>query len=427
MSENGILGKLYKSLQTVHKQSKEATDFFKFMGPGILVTVGFIDPGNWAANLAAGASYGYDLLWVVTLSTIMLIMLQHNVAHLGIVRGQCLAECTSEFLKPFSARFLLSTAGLAAVATALAELIGAAIALQMLFGLPIMFGSVLTAVICTVMLLTNSYARLEKIIAGFVSLIALAYLVELYMVPVDWKSAAIGWVLPNEPGGSMLVIMSILGAVIMPHNLFLHSEVIQSRHWNLQDKAIMVKQLRFEFLDTLFSMGIGWAINSAMILLAAATFFVHGIEVTELEQAKELLIPLVGSSASVIFALALLFAGFASTTTAGMAGASIFAGMFKEGYDMKDIHSRIGLILTFAPALVMIFFVTNTFYALLVSQMLLSIQLPITIFLQLFLTSSKKVMGEFVNKPFTNVMLWGIGIIVSMLNIYLLYQSIFEA
>lgn len=427
MSKQGIAEAFSRRLQTVHKQRKEAAELLRFMGPGILVTVGFIDPGNWAANLAAGASYGYDLLWVVTLSTIMLILLQHNVAHLGIVRGQCLAECTSEFLKPWSSRFLLSTAGLAAVATALAELIGAAIALQMLFGLPIMIGATLTAIICMAMLLTNSYSRLEKIIAGFVSLIALSYLVELYMVPVDWKSAATGWVIPTEPAGSMLIIMSILGAVIMPHNLFLHSEVIQSRQWNLQDRTVMIKQLRFEFLDTLFSMGVGWAINSAMILLAAATFFVHGIEVTELEQAQELLMPLVGSSASFIFAIALLFAGFASTTTAGMAGASIFAGMYKEGYDMKDFHSRLGLALTYIPALIMIFFVTDTFYALLVSQMLLSIQLPFTIFLQLYLTSSKKVMGEFANRPFTNVLLWAIGIIVTALNLFLIYQSIVEA
>ena len=150
----------------------------------------------------------------------------------------------------------------------------------------------------------------------------------------------------------MLVVMSILGAVIMPHNLFLHSEIIQSRHWNLEDKALMEKQLRFEFVDTLFSMSIGWAINSAMILLAAATFFVHGVSVSELQQAQELLVPLLGENAAHIFAIALLFAGIASTTTAGMAGVTIFSGMFGESYDMKDIHSRVGLLLTFVPAVI---------------------------------------------------------------------------
>ena len=390
---------LKKQLFTVHQNGKQqVSEVFKYIGPGIIVTVGFIDPGNWAANLAAGASYGYELLWVVTLSTIMLILLQHNVAHLGIVRGQCLSECAYEFLPRYVSRFVLSTAGIAAAATALAEFIGAAIALKMLFGIPLLIGSVLTAVICTIMLITNSYRKLERIIAGFVSLIALAYLVEVNMVNVDWAAAGIGWVDPKVPNESMLVILSILGAVIMPHNLFLHSEIIQSRQFNTQDSSVMKRQLRYEFLDTLLSMGIGWMINSAMILLAAAVFFAHGIEVTELEQAEELLRPLIGPAAG-----------------------TIFAGMFGESYDMKDFHTRLGLALTYIPALLLIVFVTDSFQALLISQMFLSLQLPITIFLQLYMTSSRKVMGQYANHTYTNVLLWGIGIVVTVMNIYLLY------
>lgn len=413
-----------KQLLTVHQNGKQhVSEVFKFIGPGIIVTVGFIDPGNWAANLAAGASYGYELLWVVTLSTIMLILLQHNVAHLGIVRGQCLSECAYEFLPRWLSRFVLSTAGIAAAATALAEFIGAAIALKMLFGIPLVIGSILTAVICSVMLITNSYQKLERIIAGFVSLIALAYVIEVNMVNVDWAAAGIGWVNPSIPNESMLVILSILGAVIMPHNLFLHSEIIQSRQFNTQDPEIMQRQLRYEFLDTLLSMGIGWMINSAMIILAAAVFYAHGVGVTELEQAEELLKPLIGPAAGTIFALALLFAGFASSATAGMAGASIFAGMWGESYDMKDVHSRLGLFLTYVPALGLILFVTDSFQALLVSQMFLSLQLPITIFLQLFMTSSRRVMGQYTNRTFTNIILWGIGIVVTGMNIYLLMAS----
>lgn len=393
-----------KQLFTVHQNGKQqVSEVFKYIGPGIIVTVGFIDPGNWAANLAAGASFGYELLWVVTLSTIMLILLQHNVAHLGIVRGQCLSECAYEFLPRYVSRFVLSTAGIAAAATALAEFIGAAIALKMLFGIPILIGSILTALICTVMLITNFYRKLERIIAGFVSLIALAYLVEVNLVNVDWVAAGIGWVDPKIPNESMLVILSILGAVIMPHNLFLHSEIIQSRQFNTQDHSVMKRQLRYEFLDTLLSMGIGWMINSAMILLAAAVFFAHGIEVTELEQAEELLRPLIGPAAGTIFAIALLF-----------------AGMFGESYDMKDFHTRLGLALTYIPALLLIVFVTDSFQALLISQMFLSLQLPITIFLQLYMTSSRKVMGQYANHTYTNVLLWGIGIVVTVMNIYLL-------
>ena len=417
-----MFNKLKKQLSTIHAQSKEASAVFKYIGPGILVTVGFIDPGNWAVNLAAGADYGYSLLWVVTLSTIMLILLQHNAAHLGIVTGECLSEAASKFLKPWLARFLLGTAMLATIATALAELLGAAIALNMLFEIPILPGAIITGVICTLMLWTNAYRRLEMWIAGFVSVIAFSYLFELSLVKVDWPMAAFNWTVPSLPGGSMLVVMGILGAVIMPHNLFLHSEVIQSRQWNLEDPALIIKQLRYEFLDTLFSMSIGWAINSAMILLAAATFFANGVQVEELQQAKEMLVPLLGPNAANVFAIALLFAGFASTTTAGMAGATIFAGIFHEPYDMKDIHSRIGLIITYIPAILILFFITDPFFGLILSQALLSVQLPFTIFMQLYLTSSKRVMGKYANKPSTKYTLILLGVIVTLLNLFLIYE-----
>ena len=417
-----MFNKLKKQLSTIHAQSKEASAVFKYIGPGILVTVGFIDPGNWAVNLAAGADYGYSLLWVVTLSTIMLILLQHNAAHLGIVTGECLSEAASKFLKPWLARFLLGTAMLATIATALAELLGAAIALNMLFEIPILPGAIITGVICTLMLWTNAYRRLEMWIAGFVSVIAFSYLFELSLVQVDWPMAAFNWTVPSLLGGSMLVVMGILGAVIMPHNLFLHSEVIQSRQWNLEDPALIIKQLRYEFLDTLFSMSIGWAINSAMILLAAATFFANGVQVEELQQAKEMLVPLLGPNAANVFAIALLFAGFASTTTAGMAGATIFAGIFHEPYDMKDIHSRIGLIITYIPAILILFFITDPFFGLILSQALLSVQLPFTIFMQLYLTSSKRVMGKYANKPSTKYTLILLGVIVTLLNLFLIYE-----
>lgn len=419
-----MLNVFKNKLSQIHKQSKEAKELLRFIGPGILVTVGFIDPGNWAANLAAGADYGYALLWVVTLSTLMLILLQHNVAHLGIVTGECLSEAATRFLPKRISRPILVTAIMAAQATALAEILGAAIALNMLFGIPIMAGAVITAVVCTLMLWTNSYSRLETWIAGFVSVIAMSYLFEISMVHVDWPQAVVSWTVPNIPAGSMLVVMSILGAVIMPHNLFLHSEIIQSRHWNLEDRALMEKQLRFEFVDTLFSMSIGWAINSAMILLAAATFFVHGVSVSELQQAQELLVPLLGENAAHIFAIALLFAGIASTTTADMAGVTIFSGMFGESYDMKDIHSRVGLLLTFVPAVIVLYFINDPFWGLIVSQMLLSVQLPLTVFMQIWLTSSPKVMGTYANKPFTKVLLYVVGFIVTALNLYLLYVSL---
>jgi manganese transport protein len=384
-----------------------------------MVTVGFIDPGNWASNLAAGADYGYALLWMVTLSTIMLIILQHNVAHLGIATGYCLSEAAAIHLKPGWSKFILSSAMIASISTSLAEILGGAIALEMLFDIPIKAGAVLTTIFVGILLITNSYLKIEKWIIAFVSIIGLSFLYELSLADIDWGAAAKGWVTPAFPEGSMIVIMSVLGAVVMPHNLFLHSEVIQSRQWNLKDEHIIKRQLKYEFTDTLLSMGIGWAINSAMILLAAATFFKTGTPVTELQQADKLLEPLLGNSASVIFAIALLLAGIASTITSGIAAGSIFAGMFKEPYDIKDNHSRLGVAISLLIALAMIFIISNPFQGLIFSQMLLSIQLPFTIFLQVHLTSSEKVMGKFKNRPSTKYLLYFIAMIVTLLNLYL--------
>lgn len=408
-----------------HQRYLGGLDFFKYIGPGLLVTVGFIDPGNWASNFAAGADFGYSLLWVITLSTIMLIVLQHNVAHLGIVTGLCLSEAATKYTPKWVSRPILGTAVLASISTSLAEILGGAIALEMLFDIPIIWGSLLTAFFVTIMLFTNSYKRIERSIIAFVSVIGLSFLYELFLVDIDWPLAARSWVTPSIPEGSLLVIMSVLGAVVMPHNLFLHSEVVQSREYNKKDEASIRKLLKYEFYDTLFSMGVGWAINSAMILLAAATFFANHIGVEELQQAKSLLEPLLGNQAATIFALALLMAGISSTVTSGMAAGSIFAGMFGESYHVKDVHSRVGILLSLGIALVVILFIENPFQGLIISQMILSIQLPFTIFLQVGLTSSKRVMGQYANSRWSSFVLYTMAVIVSVLNLALLFSESF--
>jgi len=415
------LNQLIKDLRRRdHKPAFGGLEIFKYIGPGLLVTVGFIDPGNWASNLAAGADYGYSLLWMVTLSTIMLIVLQHNVAHLGIATGLCLSEAATMHLPRWVSRSVLSSAIVASISTSLAELLGGAIALKMLFGIPVRIGAIITLITIIILLFSNSYRKLEKWIIGFVSLIGLSFIYELTLADIEWGQAIMGWIKPSFPDGSMIVIMSVLGAVVMPHNLFLHSEIIQSRQWNLTDEKIKNRQLRYEFLDTLFSMIVGWAINSAMILMAAATFFRHKIPVDQLEQAKNMLVPLLGNNAAVIFAVALLMAGIASTITSAMAGGSIFAGFFGEPFDMKDNHSRLGVLLSLIPALLLIFIISNPFKGLLYSQMLLSIQLPITIFTQIYLTSSKKVMSKYANSRPLTIFLVLIGTVVTLLNIRLL-------
>jgi manganese transport protein len=395
-------------------------EFLKYIGPGLLVTVGFIDPGNWAANMAAGSGFGYNLLWIITLSTVMLVLLQHNAAHIGIVTGLCLSEAATLHLPPAVSRAALATAALASISTSLAEILGGAIAIEMLFNIPLRVGATLTALVVVAMLFTNSYYRLEKMIIGFVSLVGLCFMFELSRVNVDWRAAMSGLVTPTIPPGSIMIVMSVLGAVVMPHNLFLHSEVIQSRQWNLEDGETINHKLKYEFLDTLFSMIVGWGINAAIIIVASATFFSRSIQVTDLKQAQQMLDPLLGSASSLVFALALLFAGISSSVTSGIAGGSIFAGIFGEPYDIKDKHSRAGVCLTIFSALAIIFFIDSPFKGLLVSQIVLSVQLPITIFLQIYLTSSGAVMGQHKNSTVNSVTLWIVAAVVTFLNVLLM-------
>jgi manganese transport protein len=277
-----------------------------------------------------------------------------------------------------------------------------------------------------IMLFTNSYKKIEKWIIGFVSIIGLSFLYELFLIDVDWLKAGIAWIKPSVPEGSMLLLMSVLGAVVMPHNLFLHSEIIQSRQWNLEDEKIIKRQLKFEFTDTLLSMIIGWAINSAIIILAAVAFFNNNLKVAELQQAKNLLEPLLGANAAVVFAIALLFSGIASSITSAMAGGSIVSGMFKEPFNIKDSHTRIGILISLIGALIAIFFIGNPFKGLILSQVFLSIQLPFTVAIQVYLTSSNKVMGKYVNSRFLITVLLLIAGTVIYLNLKLLYDIIFR-
>ncbi|MCX8022394.1 MAG: Nramp family divalent metal transporter [Syntrophorhabdaceae bacterium] len=405
-----------------HRPVSEGLEILRFIGPGFLVTVGFIDPGNWASNVAAGSVYGYNLLWVVTLSTIMLIIIQHNVAHLGIVTGLCLSEASTKFIPPMVAKIFLFSAMVASIFTSFAEIMGASIALYMLFGIPIPVGASFSFLFVVIMLFTNTYSKIERIIIAFVSIIGFSLLFELILADVEWDRGVYGSFMPSIPYGAMPVIMSVLGAVVMPHNLFLHSEVIQSREWNTKDEHTIKRQLDYEMFDTSFSMIVGWAINSAMILLAASVFFRNGVTINELQQASEMLIPLLGSHASIIFAIGLLLSGIASSITSGMAGGTISAGFYGEPYNIKDSHSKIGVFTSLFFALMLVFVTKNPFQGLIYSQMCLSIQLPLTVFVQLYLTSSKRVMGKYVNRWYTSLTMLLIGLIITYFNLRLFFD-----
>lgn len=397
-----------------------ALDILKYIGPGLLVTVGFIDPGNWAANVAAGSHLGSSILWVITLSTIMLVILQHNAAHLGIATGLCLSEAATTYFRPWLSRFFLASAVGAAISTALAEILGAAIGLYMLFGLPLPAGAVLTTAAGTYLLLSNSYRRVEKYIIGLVSIIGISFIFELSLVDIQWSEAARGWVVPSIPQGSILLIMSLLGSVVMPHNLYLHSEIIQSRQWNRESGEMIARQMKYEITDTIFAMSIGWAINSAMILVAASVFNARGVEVHTLVQAGDTLKPLLGNTAHIVFAIALVCAGLSSLITAGMAGGSIFSGFFNEPFDVTDRHTRTGILITLLGGLAIVFFLNDPFSAIIWSQIILSIQLPWTVFALITLTSSEKVMGQYRNRRPAQVMFAGIAAVLTFFNILLL-------
>ena len=413
-------------LSHIGKQASRlaSIELFRYIGPGFFVTVAFIDPGNWVTNVAAGSQYGYKLLWVATLATVILTVVQHNAAHLGIVTGLCLSEAASKFFRPWLRILMLGSALAACVSTALAELLGAAIGINMLTGAPIPFSAIISACFAGYMLMSKNYRRLENWIMGFVGLIGLSFLFELSLTDISWYESLRSSIIPVVPTGSMIVIMGVLGAVVMPHTIFLHSEVIQSRQWNQQGEDIIRKQLKYEFFDTLVGMSTGWAINCAMIIMAAAVFHAKGITVNELSQVTITLRPLFGNFSSLVFALGLLFAGLSSSIVAAMAGGSIFAGIYQEPFDMRDNHSRFGIGITLIGALIVIFFLHDPFKGILWSQVALSLQLPFTIVPLILLTSSQEVMGAYANTLFGKIVLWIVGVAVIFLNGVLLWDMV---
>lgn len=396
--------------------------FLAYLGPGFFVTVGFIDPGNWATNIAAGSEFNYDLLWVVTLSTAILILWQHISAHLGIVTGKCLAEAIAEHVKPVWKGVYGVTAMLATIATALAEILGGAAGLNLLIHLPVKAGAVITTAFVIAVIWYHGYDWMEKLIVAFVSGIGLCYLVELYIVRPDWAAAGYHLVVPRLSSSSIVIAMGVLGAVVMPHNMYLHSEVIQSRQWKGESDEETRRLLRYEFLDTLVAMLAGLAINGAMVIVAAAVFHRHGLRITALTQASETLRPLAGPIASVLFGIGLLFSGLSSSTTAGIAGGTTFSGYLGKGTDFDSKWFRIGMVITVVPALFVIFAIKDVFQALIISQVCLSVQLPLTMLPLFLLTSSRRIMGKFANGWLESFLMVVTGIIILVLNALLIYQ-----
>jgi manganese transport protein len=369
-------------------------NLLRFLGPGFLVTVGFIDPGNWATNIEGGSRFGYGLLWVITLSTLMLIVVQHMAAKLGIATGRSLSVNIRErFSRPVSS-FLGITIVIACMATDVAELLGGAIGFNLLLGMPLWLGALLTVVLEVFLVVSQRYLRLEAIIMGFLGIISLCYLVEIGIVGPDWGELLPALVTPSLDGESIFVAMAMLGAVVMPHNIFLHSNVIHSRAWG---NTPMEKQalLHFEKWDTSIAMLLGWVVNSAMIVVAAAVFFRNGVQVTSIEQAAETLRPLAGNLAGLLFAVALVFAGVGSKVTSALAEVNVITGFLGKPEDPSTPLYRLAVFVTAIPSFLVIVLGGDTYRILILSQVILSLQLPFTLIPLWLLCRDRGVMGVF--------------------------------
>jgi len=395
----------------------------RFLGPGFLVTVGFIDPGNWATNIEGGSKYGYDLLWVITLSTIMLIIIQHMAAKLGIATGKSLAvNIRDNFPRPVA--YLLGiTIVLACVATDVAELLGGAIGFNLLLGTPLWLGALITVICEVVLIISMRYHKLEAVIIGFLAIIGICYVMEILIVKPDWSMLAPALIIPKVDSSSIYVAMGILGAVVMPHNIFLHSNVIHSRKWG-STEADKRKLLNYEKIDTTAAMIMGWIVNSSMIIVAAAVFARHGIAVESIEQASETLKPLAGPLAGFLFALALVFAGVGSSVTSSMAEVNVITGFLGKPEDPKTFLYKISVFITAIPSFVIIMWGMDTFRILIFSQVVLSIQLPFTLIPLLILCRKGSIMASFRSGTgeFTAAVV--ISAIVIALNLYLLYSTV---
>lgn len=397
----------------------------RFLGPGFIVTVGFIDPGNWATNIEGGSKFGYQLLWVITLSTFMLIIIQHMAAKLGIATGKSLAVNIRENFSPPVSFFLGVTIVLACVATDVAELIGGAIGFKLLFNFPLWLGAFITVLLETFLIISQRYHRLETIIIGFLAVIGVCYLIEILIVKPDWTAVIPSIFFPKIDSDSIYTAMGILGAVVMPHNIFLHSNVIHSRKWGISEKE-KITLIKYEKIDTISAMIMGWVVNSAMIIVSATVFFNNAILVDSIEQASITLKPLAGSLAGLLFAIALVFAGVGSSITSSMAEVNVITGFLGKPEDSSTILYKLSVFITAIPSFLVILLSMDTFRILILSQVVLSVQLPFTLIPLLILCRSQKLMGYFRsnNKEFfTAVIISGI---VILLNLYLLYSLIMK-
>jgi manganese transport protein len=394
------------------------------LGPGFLVSVGYMDPGNWGTNLAAGAGFGYQLLWVILVSNVIAIFLQIASAKLGIATGKDLAQLIHEqFPKPLSTFFACTTI-LAIMATDLAEILGGALGFSILFKIPLFASALLTglAVMGLLALSRWGFRRVELIIIALVSVIGLAYLFEMFLIRPNWASVSLHILVPQVSSGSILVAVSILGATVMPHNVFLHSHLANQRLSSpLASLAEKKKVLWLAKIDTIAALNVAFFVNAAMLIVAGTVFFQHVANPAnlDLQTAFVTLAPALGSFAALAFGIGLLASGLSSSTTGTLAGQVVL-----QGFLGRHVQSWLWRMITMIPALIVIALNVSSIQVLVISQVVLSMQLPFTMAAVVFLTRDRKLMGPFANGRWTNMINITISLIVTALNILLLYTLI---
>ncbi len=391
-----------------------------FLGPAFIACVAYIDPGNFATNIQGGAAFGYQLLWVILLSNLMAVLLQTLSAKLGIATGMNLPEVCAKHLPRRVNLGLWMVAEVAAIATDLAEFLGAALGFNLLLGIPLVWAGLLTGVVTFLILGMGHYGfrPLEAMIISLVAVIAGSYVIEVVLARPELGQVAYHAVVPQLHGDSVLLAVGILGATVMPHVIYLHSALTQRRVVPGNDQEAR-RVFRFEQIDIVIAMGLAGLVNGAMLMMAAAVFFGNGFTgVATLEDAWRTLTPLLGPAAGVIFALALLASGLSSSTVGTMAGQVIM-----QGFTGWRIPNWLRRLITMLPALVVLGIGLDPTSTLVISQVVLSFALPFAILPLLFFTRRRDIMGALVNHRLTTALGALVAAVIIVLNILLLVQT----
>jgi manganese transport protein len=392
-----------------------------FMGPAFIASVAYVDPGNFATNIAGGAKFGYTLLWVIVASNIMAMLIQMLSAKLGIATGRNLAEQCREHFPKWVVWVMWTLMELVAMATDLAEFLGAALGFNLLFGIPLWVAGLLTAVVTFLILGLERYGfrPLEAVITSFVGVIAISYVIETILDRPDWGLVAYHAVVPQFANpDAVLVATGILGATVMPHAIYLHSALTQSRIVT-REPAKLKRLFNFELVDVLVAMGMASLVNGAMLIMSAATFFREGMaNVGTIEEAHQTLVPLLGPMAGVVFALSLLASGLSSSSVGTMAGQIIM-----QGFLHREIPVWIRRGVTMVPSLIVVFLGLDPTTTLVYSQVVLSFGLPFAIIPLVIFTSRKDLMGVLVNRRGTTIAASLVAGLIVLLNFYLLFTT----